>query len=73
VPLTAREKKITISKNLVLSNLEWLKMKGKKDAGAPRKFTTASAVGMTTNSATGETKKVIPGTEDLALSDAVWL
>jgi len=48
-------------------------MKGEKEAGAPRNFTTASAVGMTTNSATGDTKKVIPGTEDLALSDAVWL
>jgi hypothetical protein len=53
--------------------LEWLKMKRKKDAEAPRKSSMAPAVGTPTSWVAGEIKKVIPGSEDLALSDAVWL
>jgi len=65
------KKKIVISDDLALSDLEWLKLKRKKDSKAASKSTSGSTMSITPP--TEEKKKVIPVSEDMALSDAMTL
>ena len=66
-----KKKKITIPEDLALSDLEWLKMKRKKDSVAHSKSTPSPAISM--GPRIGEEGHVMPVSNQSVLSDQVWL